>query len=570
MKNAAVAKVFEDIADLLELKEENAFKIRAYQKAARTIENLPVEVSQLLAEGKLREIPGIGEALEKKITELVTTGRLGYYEKLRDEFPEGISLLMEIPGIGPKTALRLSQELGISTIDELERAASNGRVAALYRFGEKTAENILRRVQALRRKDQRVPLGQAMEVVESIIPALRERTGAHNLVAAGSLRRFKETIGDLDIMGTASEPEQVLQNFIELPQVDEVLVQGTTKASVIVGAGLQVDLRMVEEDCFGSLLQYFTGSKDHNIALRERAVRQGLKISEYGITALKAKKTEKFPTEEGYYHRLGLDLIPPELREGRDEIERAESGTLPRLVEFSDIKGDLHIHSEWSDGHDSIEAMALAARARGYQYIAITEHSAGRGIAHGLNEERLRQQIAEIGGLNQTLNGIRILTGIEVDIRADGSLDFADEILSELDIVIAAVHSAMDQSEAEMTRRVLKALESPHVDVLAHPTCRRLGKREPVSIDMEEVFKAALRTNTALEINAMPDRMDLKDIHVFRARELGVKLVIGTDAHSVDQLALMRFGIRVARRGWCQADDIENTKPVEALLGSRW
>ncbi len=573
MKNAAVAKVFEDIADLLELKEENAFKIRAYQRAARTIEDLPLELGQVLAEGKLREVPGIGEALEKKITELVTTGRLGYYEKLRAEFPEGISLLMEIPGIGPKTALRLSQELGISTIDELERAASNGRVAALYRFGEKTAENILRRVQALRRKDQRVPLGQALAVVEDVIAELKERTGAQNLVPAGSLRRFKETISDLDIMGTASSrivgTERVLQTFVALPQVDEVLVQGTTRASVIVSAGLQVDLRMVEEDCFGSLLQYFTGSKDHNIALRDRAGRQGLKISEYGITTLKTGKTEKFATEEGYYQRLGLELIPPELREGRDEIERAESGTLPRLIEISDIKGDIHVHSDWSDGHDSIEAMALAARERGYQYIAITEHSVGRGIAKGLDLERLRRHTAEIKRLNQALDGIRILAGTEVDIRADGSLDYPDEILSQLDIVIAAVHSAMGQGEASMTRRVLRALENPHVDVLAHPTCRLLGWREPVNIDMEEVFKAALRTNTALEINSMPERLDLRDIHVFRARELGVKLVIGTDAHSVAHLDLMRFGIGVARRGWCQADDIWNARPVETLVGSR-
>ena len=566
MKNAAVAKVFQDIADLLELKEEIAFKIRAYQRAARTIDNLPVELEQLMREKKLREVPGIGDAIEKKITELLTTGRLGYYDKLRAEFPEGISLLMDIPGIGPKTALRLSKELGISTIDELEKAASDGQVAVLYRLGDKTAANILRRIQALRHKDQRVPLGQALPMVEGILATLEDYPGVYNMVPAGSMRRFKETIGDIDIMGTASTPERVLQAFTELPQVDEVLVQGTTKASVIVGDGLQVDLRIVEEDCFGSLLQYFTGSKDHNIALRERAVRNGLKISEYGITTLKTGKTEKFATEEGYYERLGLQFIPPELREERNEIERAEAGTLPRLIELSDIKGDLHVHTDWSDGHHSIEAMAVAARERGYQYLAITEHSAGRGIAHGLNEERLRRQMAEIKRLNQTLDGIRLLSGIEVDIRADGSLDLPDEILSELDIVIAAVHSAMGQDEAKMTRRVIKAMESPHVDVLAHPTCRLLGEREPVDIDLEAVFKAALDTGTALEINAMPERLDLRDIHVLRARELGVKLVIGTDAHSVSQLDLMRFGVGVARRGWCEAGHVLNTMLVEVFL----
>jgi DNA polymerase (family 10) len=568
VKNAAVAEVFQDIADLLELKGENVFKIRAYQKAARTIENLPVEVEQLMEQGKLRQVPGIGEAIEKKITELLTTGRLDYYEKLRAEFPEGISLLMEIPGIGPKTALRLSKELGISTIDELEKAASNGKVAALYRLGDKTAANILRRIQAMRRKDQRIPLGQALPMVEEILAALNTRPGVHDLVPAGSLRRFKETIGDIDIMGTASAPEQVLQAFTELPQVEEVLVQGTTKASVIVGDGLQVDLRMVEEDSFGSLLQYFTGSKDHNIALRERAVRNGLKLSEYGITTLKTGETEKFASEEGYYARLGLEFIPPEIREGRDEIERAEQRTLPRLIQISDIKGDIHIHTDWSDGHDSIEAIALAARERGYQYIAITEHSAGRGIAHGLNVERLRRQIAEIKRLNQTLDGIRVLPGIEVDIRADGSLDLPDDVLAELDLVIAAVHSAMGQDEEKMTRRVIKALENPHVDVLAHPTCRILGEREPVSIDLEELFRAALRTDTALEINAMPERMDLRDIHVLRARELGVKLIIGTDAHSIAQLDLVRFGVGIARRGWCRAEDILNTRPAQAWLKS--
>jgi DNA polymerase (family 10) len=358
----------------------------------------------------------------------------------------------------------------------------------------------------------------------------------------------------------------VLQAFTQLPQVEELLLQGTTKSSVIVSEGLQVDLRIVEHDAFGSLLQYFTGSKEHNIALRERAVRNGLKLSEYGITTVKTGKLEKFATEEGYYERLGLDFIPPELREGRDEIEKAANRTIPKLIELSDIKGDLHVHTEWSDGQDSIAAMAWAAKERGYQYLAITDHSAGRGIAHGLDEERLRRQIAEIKRLNQTLDGIRLLSGIEVDIRADGSLDLSHEVLAELDIVIAAVHSAMGQDEAKMTQRVLRAVENPNVDILAHPTCRLLGEREPVNLDMEQVFKAALKTGTALEINAMPERLDLKDIHVLRAKELGVKLVINTDAHRVSHLDLMRFGVGVARRGWCEAGDVLNTKPVEVWL----
>jgi DNA polymerase (family 10) len=472
---------------------------------------------------------------------------------------------MDIPGIGPKTALRLSQELGISTIDELEKAILEGKVAGLFRMGEKTADNILRRIQAMRSKERRIPLGQALPIVEGILADLGECRDVHNLIPAGSLRRFKETVGDIDIMGTADDPEPILQAFTELPLVEEVLLQGATKSSIIVGDGLQVDLRIVEHDAFGSLLQYFTGSKDHNIALRERAVRNGLKLSEYGITTLKTGVLEKFDTEEGYYHRLGLELIPPELREGRDEIERAEKSILPKLVQASDIKGDLHIHSEWSDGHNSIEEMALAAKEMGYRYIAITDHSVGRGIAHGLNEERLRQQMAEIKGLNQRLEGIRLLSGIEVDIRADGSLDLPDGILSQLDIVAAAVHSAMGQDEERMTRRVLKAMENPNVDILAHPTCRLLGEREAINLNMEELFKAALRTDTALEINARPERLDLKDIYVLRAKELGVKIVANTDAHRASQLDVMRFGVGVARRGWCEAQHILNTKPLEKV-----
>jgi len=565
MNNAAIAQVFQDMADLLELKEDNPFKIRAYQKAARTIETLPEELEQLMKEGRLREIPGVGEAIANKITELLTTDKLEAYEKLRAEFPEGIINLMTIPGVGPKTALRLSKELGISNVDELEKAILEGRVASLYRLGEKTADNILRHIQTMRRKDKRIPLGEALPLAEEIVTALKKQTGVRNLTPAGSLRRFKETIGDIDIMGTADDPESVIKAFVRLPMVEEVLAQGSTKASVIVKSGLQVDLRMVEHDSFGSLLQHFTGSKEHNVALRERAVKQGLSLSEYGITVVKTGETEKFTTEEAFYRRLGLQYIPPELREARNEIEMAEKKSLPRLIEVSDIKGDFHVHTEWSDGHDTIEAMATAAKARGYRYLAITDHSAGRGIAHGLNEERLRQQIAEIKALSKKLKNLRIFTGIEVDIRADGVLDYPDEILSEIDVVVAAVHSAMGQDKDKMTRRLIRALENPHIDILAHPTCRLIGEREPIEVDLEEVFRVAVRTNTALEINAMPERLDLKDIHVLRAKELGVKLVISTDAHRAGQLELVRFGVGVARRGWCEAVNILNTRRLSEV-----
>ncbi len=567
MKNTAIAKVFQDMADLLEFKGENVFKIRAYQRAARTIEHLPKEIEIMLDEGEdLQSIPGVGEAIAKKTIELVNTGKLRVYEELKAEFPEGITTLLEIPGIGPKTANRLSTELGVKSVDELEEAIKDGRVASLFRLGDKTADNILQQIEALRRKDQRIPIGEALPVVDEVLNALRPLPGVKNLTAAGSLRRFRETVGDIDLMGTADNPEEVINAFVKLPQIREVLAKGPTKASVILPGGLQADLRMVEHDSFGSLLQYFTGSKQHNIALRTREQKKGLKLSEYGITDTKTNKLEKFATEEAFYHRLGLQYIPPELREDQGEIELAEKGKVPKLVELSDIKGDIHVHSNWSDGHDSIDAMAQAAKALGYQYLAITDHSAGRGIAHGLSEERLRQQIEEIKQLNQQLKGIRIFTGTEVDIRADGSIDLPEGVLIDLDIVIAAIHSAMTQSEEQITRRILGAIENPHIDVIAHPTCRLLGEREPAAVDMEAVFLAALKYNKALEINAMPSRLDLKDIHIYRARELGVKLIMGTDAHSTAHLGFMRFGVGVARRGWCQPEHILNTRPLKEIL----
>jgi len=566
MKNSEIAKVFQDIADLLELKGENTFKIRAYQKAVFSIEHLPVEVEQLVREDRLREVSGVGEAIAKKITELVTTGKLDYYEKLRAEFPEGISALLDVPSIGPKTAMLLSRELDIKSANELEAAIAGGRVASLPRMGDRTVENILRHLQALRRKDQRIPIGEALPLVDEISAGLRKVAGLKNMTPAGSLRRFRETIGDIDLMGTADSAREGIGAFTGLPQVREVLASGTTKASVVVSGGLQIDLRIVEHDCFGSTLQYFTGSKQHNINLRERAHRLGLKLSEYGITNLATEKLEKFATEEAFYQRQGLAFIPPEIREGQQEIEMAEQGTIPRLAELSDIKGDLHVHTDWSDGRDSLEAMALAAKARGYQYLGICDHSAGRGIAHGLDAERLRQQILEIKKLNQEISGIHIFSGIEVDIRADGSLDMPDGLLEELDIVTAAVHSAMSQGEEQMTGRIIKAIENPNVDVLAHPTCRLLPVREPIMVDMEAVFEAAARTNTILEINAMPSRLDLKDTHAYRARELGVRLVISTDAHSTGHLGFMRFGVGVARRGWAQAPDILNTRPLEEVV----
>lgn len=565
MNNAEIARIFDEIAGLLELKGENVFKIRAYQKVVRALEHLPVSAEQLVKEGKVREIPGVGEAIEAKITELVTTGKLDYYEKLKAGFPEGVSRLLEIPGIGPKTAMLLATELGIKTVDELEAAIIDGKVARLYRMGDKTADNILRQIQQMRRKDRRLPIGEVLPVVDDIIDQLKV-PGLQNLVPAGSVRRFRETIRDIDIMGTADDAGPVIEAFVALPNVRMVVARGGTKASVLLAGGLQVDLRIVEHDSFGSLLQYFTGSQQHNVSLRERARRRGLSLSEYGITDLATGKLEKFATEADFYARQGLAYIPPELREGQHEIERAEQNTLPDLIQITDIKGDLHAHTDWSDGRDSIEAMALAAKERGYQYLAITDHSLALGIARGLSKERLEQQIAEIRALNEKLDGIRILAGAEVDIRADGSLSVPDEILRELDVVIASLHSGLYESTEQITGRLLRTLENSHVDIIGHPTARQLPGREPVAVDLEAVLKTAARTGTMLEINALPSRLDLRDVNAYRARELGIKLVINTDAHAAEHLDFMRYGIGVARRAWCQAGDIMNTRPPGEML----
>ena len=568
MNNSQIAKIFDDIADLLELKGDNIFKIRAYRRVVHSIENLPEEVESLVSLNRLDSISGAGEAIRKKIVELVTTGKLDYYEKLKTEFPEGISVLLDIPGIGPKTALLLSKELGIKNVNELEDALLKGTVSSLPRMGDKVSYSILRHIQSMRRKEQRIPIGQALPIVNQLIAQLRQLPGINNFTAAGSLRRFKETVGDIDIMGAADDAVSIIDEFIKFPQVKEVLAHGDTKASVVVVGDLQVDLRIVAHEYYGSLLQHFTGSQQHNVLLRERARRDGLSLSEYGITTIDTNKTERFVKEEDFYSRLGLQYIPPELREGTEEISLASQNSLPRLLELSDIQGDLHIHSNWSDGLNSIDEIAFEAANLGYKYIAITDHSVGRAIAHGLDSERLKQQADEIHEANKRIAGTKILKGIEVDIKANGELDLPDVILEKCDIVIAAVHSSLRQNREQMTRRIISAMENPNVDIIAHPTCRLLPDREAISIDMDEIYKSALRTNTMLEINAMPSRLDLKDTHIFKAREMGVKLIINTDSHSTDQLRLMYFGVGTSRRGWCQASDIVNTQSLPELLSS--
>ena len=567
MKNADIATVFENIADLLELKGENRFKIRAYARAAETIRHLPEEMESMHEEGKdFKDVAGIGDAIAAKSMELITTGQLRYYEELKSQFPDGIINLMDIPGIGPKTAYRLATELGVGTVDQLEAAIRDGRVAKLNRLGEKTAANIMRAIEAFRRKDRRIPLGEALPVVEEILSALKTLPGVLNLTPAGSLRRFKETVGDIDLMGTADDPQSVITAFVALSQVREVLAQGSTKASVILPGGLQADLRMVEHADFGSLLQHFTGSKQHNVTLRTWAQKKGFSLSEYGIADLKTGRVERFGREDDFYAYLGLQYIPPEIREDMGEIDLAERNAIPALIELGDIKGDFHTHSTGSDGIDSIEDMAGAAGALGYEYLAITDHSSGRNIGSDRKLERVMKQTEEIKKLNSLPDGPFLLNGVEVDIKADGSLDLPDEVLAQLDIVIASVHSSFLQNREVMTRRIIGAIENPNVDMVAHPTCRKIGEREPVDVDLEAVYSAAARHGKALEINAIPDRLDLKDIHAYRARELGVTLAIGSDAHAVYHLGFMKFGIGVARRAWCRPDNILNTRPLKEVL----
>ena len=564
MNNAQITEVFENIAGLLEMKGESVFTIRAYQRAARTIERLPGELDQMVRDEKdLREIPGIGKAISDKIAELVNTGKLSYLEKLKAEFPEGILELMHIPGLGPKSTVRVWKELGVTTVADLERVAKDGTLAALPRMGQKSADNILRHIQFARTKDQRMPIGKALPIAERVMAALRERSaGIDMMESAGSLRRFEETIGDIDLVCTSSDPQGALDAFVDLPNVEEVLGHGGTKASVVLSDGVQVDLRVVENGRFGSLLQYFSGGQQHNIRLRDYANKMGLSLNEYGITDMATGEVEAFSDEEGFYDRLGLQYVPPELRTGMWEMDAALKHKIPELVRVDDIRGDLHVHTDWSDGRDPMEMMIAAAKDRGLQYVAITDHSVGHGIANGLSPERLHKHMAQLRETEQRIGGIRVLCGTEMDIRADGSLDYADELLKELDWVIGSVHSAMSQEPAVMTERIITAMRNPYVSAIGHLSTRLIGERQPINADFEALFRAAADTGTALEINGSLQRLDLKDIHAYRARELGVPLVIDTDAHTIEALDNLRHGTAVARRAWCEARHVLNTMPV--------
>ncbi len=571
MKNADIAAVLSETGTLLEIKGENPFKVRAYERAAESIRNLTQDVAEIREAGDLRSLPSIGGGIADKIAELLDTGKCTHHQELLSEFPETVFDMLRIPGVGPKTAKTLIEREGIASVEQLESAARAGRLRELPGMGEKTEQEILRGIAHLREYSKRTNLGLAWTIAEGIMEQLREDAPVDDMEAAGSLRRMKETIGDIDILITSDHPEAVMDRFVGLDLVAEILVHGATKSSVLTGAGVQADLRVVPPESFGAALQYFTGSKEHNVRLRDLAVRKKIKLNEYGVFRVKGEREERVGgrLEEEMYDALGLPLIPPELREDQGEIEAARDGQLPQLIEVGDIRGDLQMHSTWSDGGSTIEEMARAAKALGYRYIAVTDHSPSQTVANGLSVERLRERRKEIAAARRAIPGIGILDATEVDIKRDGSLDYPEEVLAELDFVVASVHSGWKMERAAMTERIIKAMENPLVDGIAHPTGRLIGQREPFEVDMEAVLKAAASLGVAMEINAHPDRLDLKDVHARRAKELGVKLMINTDAHAADQLQLMHFGVATARRGWIEPGDVLNTLPISRLRRRR-
>jgi len=566
VRNLGIAKLFNEIADLLEIKDENVFKIRAYRRAAMNLESLTEEIEAVAGRRGLTEIAGIGKDLAAKIEQALETGGIEYLDELRKEIPRGVVELMEIPGVGPKTAKLLFETLHVDSVERLEALAQEGKLLGLPGIKQKTIDNILKGIQVVKRGRERMLLGRALPLAREIVQALEKLPQVRKISMAGSLRRMRETVRDFDLLITSAKPAKVMEAFFALPQVAEVLAHGETKATVRHREGVQMDLRVVEPECFGAALQYFTGSKEHNIRVRELASRKGLKVSEYGVFKEATGKRLAGATEEEVYKAIGLPYIPPELREDAGEIEAALEGRLPNLLELDDLRGDLHAHTNWSDGHHELEALVEAAHRKGYEYIIVSDHSRSSTVAGGLSEEKLLEQIGKIRALNKKYRNLRILAGSECDILADGRMDFPDRVLAQLDIVLCAVHSRFKQSRPEMTARIVKALSNPYVNILAHPTGRLIGERDPYDVDLEAVFAAAKQHGKAVEINAQPSRLDLNDHHARRAKELGVMISIDTDTHFLDQLENMTLGVATARRAWIGKSDVINTMPLDRLL----
>jgi len=570
MTNQEIATILVHISQILDIQGENPFKIRAYIKAAQTVENLTYQLSSLEDKDKIKGLPGIGEGIAKKIKELLETGKLKYYEDLKKSEYAPLTEFLKIPGMGPKHAKLVYDKLGIKTIEELQKAAQEGRLRDLYGLGEKVEQNILQGIQQVKKYKERLPLAFIYPRAQDIVEQLKKLKEVKDITLAGSLRRMKETIADADILVASDKSRQVMDAFVGLPQVSKVVAKGNTKSSIVTKDGFQVDLRVVKPESFGAAKHYFTGSKAHNIRIRTLGVEKGLKINEYGV--FRKDKSIGGKKEEEVFKSVGLPFIPPELREDQGEIEAALKNQLPSLIELGDLKGDLHVHTDWTDGNSSIEQMAKKARDRGYQYIAICDHSPTVGITNGLTSRRLKKQMEEIDRLNKKMakkkggKNFRILKGIEVDIKANGKLDLEDDILKELDLVVAAVHTRFSLSKEEMTRRIIKAIENPLVDIIAHPTGRLIGKREPYQVDMDRVMDACKACGKVLELNAYPERLDLSDLNCRKAKEKGVKIAISTDAHWDEHLDWIKFGISTARRGWIEPEDVINTLTLPKLL----
>ena len=563
--NADIAAVFEEIADLLEIQGENPFRIRAYRNAARQMEAMGVPAADMVAGGEdLTELPGIGDDLAAKIEEIVKTGKCKALEKLRAKLPPTITTLLKLPGLGPKRVKVLYDKLDIKTIAQLRAAVRAGKIHDLPGFGEKTEATIREALEQHAEAARRFKLAIAAQYAEPLKKYLEQAPGVQQVVLAGSYRRFKETVGDIDILVTATAPGKAMDRFTAYDEVKDVLAKGATRATVMLKSGLQVDVRVVEQECFGAALQYFTGSKAHNIEIRRLAQERKLKISEYGV--FRGEKRIAGDTEESVYRTVGLPWIAPELRENRGEIEAARAGKLPRLVERADLRGDLHAHTKATDGHNTLREMAEAAKAFGLEYLAITEHSRRLTVARGLDPQRLRRQINEIDRLNEKLDGIALLKGIEVDILEDGALDLPDEVLSELDLVVGAVHSKFNLPRAKQTERILRAMDHPHFTILAHPSGRLLDARAPYDVDMLKIIRQARGRGCFLELNAHPERLDLLDVHCQMAKDEGVLVAVSTDAHGVQDFNNLIYGVGQARRGWLGKEDVLNTRPLKLLL----
>jgi DNA polymerase (family 10) len=564
MKNKLVVEIFRDIAEILEIKGENVFRIRAYQKAADTIEGLAEDIDNFVDQDRLSEIPGIGVDLSAKIKEIVATGKLQFFEDLKKSIPEGLLELLKIPSIGPRTAGLLFEKLKIKSISDLETAISQGRLEGIPGIKEKTVENILKGIELIKRTKERMPLAAAIKVSADFLKALKGLKEVKTVTAAGSLRRCRETVRDIDILVVSEAPLKVMEAFTKLSQVKEVIARGETKSSVRTLDGVQVDCRVVEEKSFGAALLYFTGSKNFNVHIRKLAQKNGWKVNEYGV--FKGDKFLAGRTEEEIFKLFEMQYIEPELREDNGELELAREFKLPELIGLKDIKGDLHCHSTYSDGGNSIEEMCQAARGKGYAYIAITDHSQSLKIANGMAVGELAKKKKEIEQLNKKFKDFRVLYGTEVDIDSEGNIDYPEDILKEFDIVVGAVHIGFKQAKSQMTRRIVRACQSKLVHIISHPTGRLWGTRDSYELDLEEVINAARDTNTALEINSFPDRLDLNDQNSRFAKALGAKLVINTDSHAIEHLDNMPLGICVARRAGLEAKDVINTLPLEKLL----